>query len=304
MGCWNETCFLTGLPIFAGQPVKLIFIAHDGNGGWLPAALPVHGYYDDYGGIESAVRDEAALQMLRRAEFRAATGGESGPEPFENSGLYNGKWEESLRQLTEHAARDELEMLVPGRNPCSEEWHAATVLMAHAWAWDHFVDAVEAVPYGLLTSVTFRLKTSGPLRLALRDISCSDCPDPETPTARGIISLAKLMSAMDAMRVSFHPTNGKGSQDGMDDDWQLAFQKKRFVAAMAIPHRYDELPQAPFSAAMAYEDGGVTYDRNNGSTDVTDMPENLSPRDVYKRVLEAGIDNILDAMAEAGHEEE
>lgn len=302
MGCWNETCYLTGLPVFAGEPVQLLFIAASADGQWRPATLPIKGYYDDYGGIESAERRAASLDMLRAARFRINTGGGHEPEPFDNSGLYALDWEKALQELANHAAREELEMLVPGRNPNSEEWRPASVLMAHCWAYSHFVNAIERVQDDLFSSVTFRLETTGPVRMKLRDMSMWDAVDPEDPFAKGIADLARLMAAMAAMRVAFYPTAGKGSQDGMEDGWQLDFQKKRFIRAMAIPHRYDEYEQAPFSAAVAYDENGLMSDRNNSGAEALDLPEKCSPRDLWKRLLGAGLDNLLKAMSEAGTE--
>ena len=301
MGCWNETCFLTGLPVFSGEPVRMLFIAMDADGGWLPATLPIKGEYDDYGGLMNEKWNRAAVEMLHGAAFRVVHGDDKQPEPFDTSLLGTIDWGQALVELTNHAARDELEMLVPGRNPGTMEWRTATVLMAHEWAWNHFTDSIKAVQDDLFTSVTFRLGTTGPLRQMLREMSAADAIDAGSDEAKQVTDIAKVMRAMDDMRIGFHPTAGKGSQDEMSADWQLEFQKKRFVAAMSIPHRYAEQEPRDFTAAIAWErgrNGGIMVEKNNTGSEAVDMPEEYMPYDVWPMVLSAGLDNMLAAMAE------
>jgi hypothetical protein len=66
MGCWNETCGITQLPIKAGDKVRLFVLVSqssyrgEAGGGtcyptdlWTPLGIPVQGEYDDYGSIEN-----------------------------------------------------------------------------------------------------------------------------------------------------------------------------------------------------------------------------------------------------------
>lgn len=71
MGCWNATCGLSNLPIQTGDDVLLFVLAesnlgsHDKfgggfsypNGRYRPIGLPVHGEYNDYGGIENVSKN-------------------------------------------------------------------------------------------------------------------------------------------------------------------------------------------------------------------------------------------------------
>lgn len=64
MGCWNETCALSNLPILAGEDVVFLILTRNpysenecktgcGIGDhWFPRTLPVFAKYDDYGSIE------------------------------------------------------------------------------------------------------------------------------------------------------------------------------------------------------------------------------------------------------------
>ncbi len=65
MGCWNETCYITNLPIFSGDPIVVIPLMKIREGrenphpcevadNYMPIAFPIFGKYNDYGGIEDA----------------------------------------------------------------------------------------------------------------------------------------------------------------------------------------------------------------------------------------------------------
>lgn len=80
MGCWCETCGVTQLPINAGDKVRVFVMTSEenyafskggaGGGGtcyandrWAPIGPPVQGEYDDYGGVENIVDDDAARMV-------------------------------------------------------------------------------------------------------------------------------------------------------------------------------------------------------------------------------------------------
>lgn len=83
MGCWNETCGMTQMPIEGGDPVRLFLIvehayprhlgARDvcisyGTELWRPFGLPLKGTYDEYGRIENIEKDcmsDFLLESLR-----------------------------------------------------------------------------------------------------------------------------------------------------------------------------------------------------------------------------------------------
>jgi len=82
MGCWHETCALSGMPIHVGDKVMWMMLTgrrqYESNGTlrpgvypedfWAPRHLPVVGEYDDYGGVENVENDifmEMILDMLK-----------------------------------------------------------------------------------------------------------------------------------------------------------------------------------------------------------------------------------------------
>lgn len=77
MGCWNETCGVTQLPIKYGDKIRA-FILMDNtykgkvkgggnyypNDEWVPFGIAIQGTYDDYGGVEDIVENETTQLML------------------------------------------------------------------------------------------------------------------------------------------------------------------------------------------------------------------------------------------------
>lgn len=68
MGCWNETCGISQMPICAGDKVRMFLIVSNGyeqyddchsytTDLWRPFGLPLKGTYDEYGGIENLEED-------------------------------------------------------------------------------------------------------------------------------------------------------------------------------------------------------------------------------------------------------
>lgn len=310
MGCWNGTCFLTRLPIFVGQPVKLFFIAQntDGyrntvhpDGWWKPIALPFSGRYDDYGRIEDTEHDKHAVWMLAAAKFRVKSGDDM--KPFDAARLSGPDWEAALQDLVEAANQCglEAEILDGMRKPY---WAPVAVQMAHTWAWRHVADSNIVSDREYLGSTAMRLSVAGPLREALVQMDPvwgKDFEDARPKILKAhAVEIASLMAGMEAMRMAFGPACGSGSQDGMCEPWQTEFYKLMFVAAAALPRRYDEYPQAPFSAAVAWDGNFLETDMNNEPDQAVDVPAGCDPDDLYKTILQAGVDNILSAMEEAG----
>jgi len=76
MGCWNETCGITQMPICGGDPVRMFLLVeaeHWDEGGalyystdlWKPFGLPLKGTYDEYGRIENIEEDALSDLLLQ-----------------------------------------------------------------------------------------------------------------------------------------------------------------------------------------------------------------------------------------------
>lgn len=77
MGCWNETCGITQMPICAGDKVRMFLIVRDRYSDdsydvchsyttdlWKPFGIPLKGIYDEYGRIENIEEDAMSDFLL------------------------------------------------------------------------------------------------------------------------------------------------------------------------------------------------------------------------------------------------
>ena len=79
MGCWNGTCYVSKLPIHAGDDIVLIILKERGykrlnhnchaTDNYIPFGYPIYGKYDDYGGIEKIENADDVLEYLLTAEI-------------------------------------------------------------------------------------------------------------------------------------------------------------------------------------------------------------------------------------------
>ena len=82
MGSWNETCFISKLPIVYGEPIVMILlrgwkeVTHDYapeqfdvDTIWSPLGLPIYGTYDGCGGIEDIDNEKEVAQYLSTVPF-------------------------------------------------------------------------------------------------------------------------------------------------------------------------------------------------------------------------------------------
>lgn len=79
MGCWNGTCNISNMPIFAGD--KVVFIplmkVHEGTAfntcyptdNFIPLGFPIVGYYNDYGGIEDIEISDVNQDYFKTLNF-------------------------------------------------------------------------------------------------------------------------------------------------------------------------------------------------------------------------------------------
>lgn len=75
MGCWNETCLVSNLPITVGDEVAMILLVpshsfingcgYRNNDFFKPCCLPIFGEYNDYGSVENITNDNYALEYLK-----------------------------------------------------------------------------------------------------------------------------------------------------------------------------------------------------------------------------------------------
>ena len=80
MGCWNETCYISKLPIYSGEEIVLILLRKYKYAdktphtcyvcdSYVPFGLPIFGKYDDYGNIEDITNAEDVIEYLKNMEI-------------------------------------------------------------------------------------------------------------------------------------------------------------------------------------------------------------------------------------------
>lgn len=79
MGCWNATCNISNLPIYAGDDIVLILLMQTTQNvefnvcyptdNFVPYAFPIFGKYDDYGGIEEIEVFPENEKLIRSYQF-------------------------------------------------------------------------------------------------------------------------------------------------------------------------------------------------------------------------------------------
>lgn len=115
MGCWNETCGVTQMPIESGDPVRLFLIverehSYNKEGGalhystdlWRPFGLPLRGLYNDYGGIEEMEEDVFSNFLLEQLKKIVIEVPDRMGERLNKSEL---TWETALNRLTDEGLR-------------------------------------------------------------------------------------------------------------------------------------------------------------------------------------------------------
>ena len=218
MGCWNETCLLSRLPIACGQAIACVFIAPvDGtpdtvypDGQYVPLSLPFFGRYDDYGRIECTAYDEAALDSLSNTVLWTIKNGDKTPvkPPMPD----DKDWDYKLTDLSDMARHGRL-LVENGahKNGCAP----VRLAFFHRDLWDYAVSQT-----GRFITANDAMSQHG-----------------HWPAAKGIgkgniagkyalTQLAAINAAMETMRVAWQPTCGTGSQTCIEYPWQVKMYRK------------------------------------------------------------------------------
>lgn len=236
MGCWNETCMMTHLPIFYGEPAAVVLIAERpapgsmvyADGTFAPVSLPILGNYDDYGRLEDIEYDDKALMLLAETPFISMEEHGNKPgKPIDLSGLQTeSDWEDTIIGLIEKAGHNGL--AIQFKNDLQPVYPAF-------FRRDFFDRAVSCMspmlPIGFAKDVSYRVRSMENLRPALRS---------GRVTETDMHPLAALNEYLDAMRIPWHVTCGSGSQSGIDQDFQTEFYNELHAAAMQMHTRYDD----------------------------------------------------------------
>ena len=305
MGCYNETCALTRLPILAGDRCALLFVAPQPYGRrspchpwglYVPVAPLFYGTYDDYGNLEDIEDDPEALGLLSAIPMSLDLGN------GHHRNLYVDRDRpaaERLRELVAAAGRFELEGLF------DDEYRPLYVIFMRRDFLDFVLENNKsAAEPEYLASTSFRLVFQAPMRDALRAIDPEwrdgmpvDAPPMQQRHAE---ELAALMAGMSALRSSFAPACNGGSQDALGPDWTRRFYLSMWARGEAIARLGDDDPLHYFEANSSWDGTYLGHGRNECAEPEYDAePVHMDdPHDRFAYALEKSAANVLAAIDE------
>lgn len=236
MGCWNETCMLTHLPIEEGEATVCVFIAQQpgdkdtihSDAIYAPISLPLFGEYDDYGCLENFINDFGMfLTVLGQAELALLNENPGSKKTFSPMEL--------IKDCSSSELTDFLNLVRQGSVYIRDEeavYGYSRVYLAFIKK-RFFENAVKAREKYFMDDfakdIGFRIRLSLPLKRAIREglIVSSDLRE-----------LAAVNNFMDISRISWHPTCGSGSQNCLDHDYQMEFYQEMFEEAARLYKQY------------------------------------------------------------------
>lgn len=247
MGCWNETCMVSHLPIYEGDPIDFVLLAcrnprldccHP-DGVFVPVCPPVRGRYDDYGNMENVRCDGVAAKLLRscgffvRKEETARHVADYVPlVPDYDVGPYDPAIDDEtfVRGLIRAVQAEDvyLEDHDPLHGRVMLQVHVAFL---HARFRDMALEAMQNMEFRLepQLDVAYRARQVGAMRGYLRyaylpEIRPEDGLAADAAGIGEIKDLIRLQCWLDRMRVAWAPSTGTGSQE-ITDTGIVAFHK-------------------------------------------------------------------------------
>lgn len=170
MGCWNETCFLTNLPICRGEKVVAfpiiknesintgtLFDEYKATGNYYALSLPFYGKYDDYGRLEDISQNNSVNFSLELIKYHIEKNNLSLIDDYPGNDEANLKSAEGLISLIE-------------RGYLKDAYHnPAHLLMMHEGAFKALIDEVGSrIPYSF--NSTNKKPLSEHIKFAIRYI--------------------------------------------------------------------------------------------------------------------------------------
>ncbi len=236
---YNETCFLTGLPVYENDPVKALFLVPDGSdkddpsGRWKPAMLPLSGMYDGRGGLSGIVPDAGMLSVLRGLKFKLADPKDRPGILVDERLLDRDGLEKTMGTMLGYAADNRLYVLIYRPNARNPEWMPIQVIMAHEWAWTRLASANRQYDADVKGNKKLERAMAGTLRPVVRH-ACDEGADMSVRMA--VTDLASAMAGMGALGLTFHPM---GHEDNRSAGWKAGFYEQVFLHAASDGHRDD-----------------------------------------------------------------
>ena len=239
MGCFNETCMGSNLPILAGEECVLVMMVENpyvptgvyATTGYAPM-LAIYGTYNDYGGLEKIQDEETALKLLASIPNLCVKTDE-GLQPYTVTTLEDfleascryGLYATKVRGVLKGVAKDTLAIhtvfLKPGFVNLVDQVAEYTSTMREIRL--HIKEAKQAVLTHNMVETEHKLRpeesrSKGP------NMERLDLHIKAMDAVRYVKDMIKANVALGHLRKSWHIPSGAGSQNSISDI-QKAFAK-------------------------------------------------------------------------------
>ena len=147
MGSFEGTCGVTQLPIYSGDPMKLLLLSKVPtddvaggfcypNGMWSLRALPVAGEYNDYGSIEN-YKENWNTDFIVSELKKDAVAKPVGKNQYHDLAVEPDKF--TFENILELIHESRLEVKIPVPNPGTSTCQIG-MMFVHNFVWDYFVN--------------------------------------------------------------------------------------------------------------------------------------------------------------------
>ena len=234
MGCWNETCMVSNLPVSVGDRIVAIPIIESSNKNakgiyatdyWAPFLPFVRGRYDDYGSIENAndlIFEKIAKEFLLKDDELFNITGSDFVNEFVNQISRNecnfnfppvtyGKFEQPVKIAFVHESI--FDEMIQKSEAAKNAWDFVQSDSSFSLAWK-YADGIYC-----------RQHVYYPIgrRKMIPDLL-------EMGEEKKIEEMVKFTGALDELRMCYHPTTGSGSQEGITS---FMLEMKEKIAKLA-----------------------------------------------------------------------
>ena len=247
MGCWNETCMLTNLPILDGEPCVGILLTPTNERGhtsyadekYQPISPPILGQYDNYGSLGN-IKDGG--------DFFKTSLNQNIFEVEEDGGIYHPATCNNLEELLYKAERETLWVNANPSDPSSVKSAVYLALVKKPF-FDFAVNMRKS-----LAETTIRLQkgflASDSFTQEAYKEQWKNCLSAGGTVHSALVyflragidlsGIAALNNFLNVMRMQWIPTSGAGFQSEIESSFQTAFYEKVYEEAKEMYYRAAE----------------------------------------------------------------
>lgn len=248
MGCWNATCGLSNLPIQQGDEILFFVLSNNFTEGelgggfsyatdrYVPVGLPVHGQYNDYGGIENITKNgHRMFEFLttdRRFKFVPNEGVTLVPEDAEellNDMIERGESNYSLMMVRKDVLDGLKAQNVSNFPEYARQFATFTTAYAEEIERTKTEHGDEYMPllHNTFAEMTLQ-KSLGYANMFANNLQSYEIPSlkqfirlahtsPHDDVPEGVIDVLYVTELLSALRKFWTPQSGAGSQDNSHD---------------------------------------------------------------------------------------